>query len=54
MLKTCKIHTYHQLLKKYKNDFGNVRVKGRKRKMNDCVGSTSSTDDESIESEEEE
>jgi len=53
----CRIltgHNIYQLLKKYKNDFGNVRVNGRKRKMNDCVGSASGTDEEFIESEEEE
>ncbi|XP_010412610.1 PREDICTED: uncharacterized protein LOC104698936 [Camelina sativa] len=36
------------------NDFGNVRVTGRKRKMKDCVDSASDTNDESEEEEEEE
>lgn len=47
-------HNIYQILKKYKNDFGNVKVKGRKRKMQDRVGSASDTDDESSESEDEE
>ncbi|XP_010418679.1 PREDICTED: uncharacterized protein LOC104704260 [Camelina sativa] len=47
-------HNIYQILKKYKNDFGNVKVNGRKRKMQDRDGSASDTDDESSESEEEE
>ncbi|XP_019095592.1 PREDICTED: uncharacterized protein LOC104763200 [Camelina sativa] len=45
-------HNIYQILKNYKNDFGNVRVTGRKRKMKYCVDSASDTDDESEEEEE--
>ncbi|XP_010451825.1 PREDICTED: uncharacterized protein LOC104734009 [Camelina sativa] len=46
-------HNIYQIFKNYKNDFGNVRVTGRNRKMKDCVDSPSDTDDESEEEEEE-
>ena len=45
-------HNISQILRNYKNDFGNVKVTGRKRKIIEPVGSES--DDESSESEEEE
>ncbi|XP_024006560.1 uncharacterized protein LOC112083065 [Eutrema salsugineum] len=43
-----------QILRNYENEFGNVKVTGKKRKMKEAVGSESNTDDESSESEEEE
>jgi len=47
-------HNISHILRNYKNDFGNVKVTGRKRKINETVGSDSNTDDESSDSEEEE
>ena len=45
-------HNISQILRNYKNDFGNVKVTGRKKKIIEPVGSES--DDEFSESEEEE
>nr|AAC97237.1 putative TNP2-like transposon protein [Arabidopsis thaliana] len=43
-----------QTLKNFKNDFGNAKESGRKRKRNDCIESVTDSDDESSESEEDE
>ncbi|XP_013709549.1 uncharacterized protein LOC106413295 [Brassica napus] len=47
-------HNISQILRNYKNDFRNVKVTRRKRKVNESVGSDSNTDDESSDLEEEE
>ncbi|XP_048604933.1 uncharacterized protein LOC106422183 [Brassica napus] len=47
-------HNISHILRNYKNDFENVKVTGRKRKINETVGSDSNTDDESSDSKEEE